>query len=212
MSVEIQSTCRDAWFNCVVHGFSRGSDLARKYDTELRVIAKNSPPLIADTRTTLLESDIVLNTILQRGKNVPNTVEHKRRLIALLPGHEKDIASLTYPLVIFLETALLLESLRASCGDCFEVLSYFVDPILKIGETANCMNTIAHEASSILYTTLNYILTIQRSQIFTYRKLDLAYTGSSQHPRLGSNLSKSLQSAVTEWKRYTWWLSPVRTK
>lgn len=145
MSVEIQSICRDAWFNCVVHGFSRGSDLARKYDTELRVIAKISPPLVADTRTSLLESDMELNTVLRRGMNAPNTIEHKRRLIELLPDHAKDIGSLTYPKVIFLETALLLESLRASGGDCSEVLTYFVDPLLKAGDTAGCMLTIANE-------------------------------------------------------------------
>lgn len=145
MSVEIQSICRDAWYNCVVHGFSRGTYLARKYDMELRVIAKISPPLIADTRTTLLESDMELNTVLRRGMNAPNTVEHKKRLIELLPGHTKDIGSLSYPKVIFLETALLLETLRATCGNCSEILSYFVDPLLKGGDTAGCMMTIASE-------------------------------------------------------------------
>ena len=145
MSVELRSICRDAWYNCVVHGFSRGTVLARKYDTELRIIAKISPPLIADTRTTLLESDMELNTVLRRGMNVPNTIEHKKRLIELLPDHVKDIGSLSYPKVIFLETAFLLESLRASCGNCSEVLSYFVDPLLKAGDTAGCMMTIANE-------------------------------------------------------------------
>ncbi|RPB23833.1 hypothetical protein L211DRAFT_808851 [Terfezia boudieri ATCC MYA-4762] len=149
MSVEIQSICRDAWYNCVVHGFSRKTVLARKYDTELRIIAKISPPLIADTRTTLLESDMELNTVLRRGMNVPNTIEHKKRLIELLPEHAKDIGSLSYPKVIFLETAFLLESLRASCGNCSEVLSYFVDPLLKAGDTAGCMMTIANEVTRI---------------------------------------------------------------
>ncbi|KAF8477229.1 hypothetical protein BDZ91DRAFT_708882 [Kalaharituber pfeilii] len=149
MSVKIQASCRDAWYNCVVHGFSRGSELARKHDTELRIIAKISPPLIADTRTTLLESDMELNTVLRRGMNAPNTIEHKKRLIELLPGHVKEIGSFFYPKVIFLETALLLESLRASCGDCSEVLSYFVDPLLKGGDTAGCMMSIASEVTNI---------------------------------------------------------------
>ena len=93
-----------------------------------------------------------LNTVLRRGMNAPNTIEHKRRLISLLPSHDKDIQGQSYPKVIFLETAFLLESLRASCGDCSEVLSYFVDPILKSGDTGNCMATIANEVCTCCFS------------------------------------------------------------
>lgn len=133
----------------MVHGFSRGSNLAQKYNRELRTIAKHSPSLIADTRAPQLESDMELNTVLRRGMTPPNTLEHKKKLIQLIPTHEADIRSMTYPKVIFLETAFLLESLRASSGDCSKVLAYFVDPNLKIGETASCMVTIAHEVTTV---------------------------------------------------------------
>ena len=166
MSAEIQSICRNAWYNCVVHGFSRGTDLARKFDTELRVIAKISPPLIADTRTTLLESDMELNTVLRRGMNAPNTIEHKKRLIEMLPDHVKDIGGLSYPKVIFLETALLLESLRATCGNCSEVLSYFVDPLLKAGDTAGCMITIANEVLPLFPGLFIKLLILQVISIY----------------------------------------------
>ncbi|OSS54503.1 hypothetical protein B5807_01599 [Epicoccum nigrum] len=133
---------RDAWFNIVVHGFDTNSDLGRQYIEELRTLARFSKPLIAEERPMLSESDIELNTVLRRGKSPEHTAEQKRRLVKLLPSCEADTRSLTYPEAVFLNTAYLVEELRASTGDCTKALAYFLDPKLRLGAVGNCMSAI----------------------------------------------------------------------
>ncbi|KAF1360229.1 hypothetical protein EJ07DRAFT_155213 [Lizonia empirigonia] len=133
---------RDAWFNIVVHGFDTNSDLGRQYIEELRTLARFSKPLIAEERPMLSESDIELNTVLRRGKSPEHTTEQKRRLVKLLPSCEADTKSLTYPEAVFLNTAYLVEELRASTGDCTKALAYFLDPKLRTGSVGNCMSAI----------------------------------------------------------------------
>src|SRR5947208_13907732 len=93
----------------------------------------------------LTESDMELNTVLRRGMNGQNISEQKKKLSAALPSHESEIRNLSYPKIIFLQAALLVESLRASEGECSKIITYFVDPIFKTGDTANCMTSIATE-------------------------------------------------------------------
>lgn len=133
---------RDAWFNIVVHGFDTNSDLGRQYIEELRTLARFSKPLIAEERPMLSESDIELNTVLRRGKSAEHTAEQKRRLVKLLPSCEADTKPLSYPEVVFLNTAYLVEELRASTGDCTKALAYFLDPKLRTGAVGNCMSAI----------------------------------------------------------------------
>ncbi|KAF9692335.1 hypothetical protein EKO04_009440 [Ascochyta lentis] len=133
---------RDAWFNIVVHGFDTNSDLGRQYIEELRTLARFSKPLIAEERPMLSESDIELNTVLRRGKSPEHTTEQKRRLVKLLPSCEADTKPLTYPEAVFLNTAYLVEELRASTGDCTKALAYFLDPKLRTGSVGNCMSAI----------------------------------------------------------------------
>lgn len=133
---------RDAWFNIVVHGFDTDSDLGRQYIEELRTLARFSKPLIAEERPMLSESDIELNTVLRRGKSAEHTAEQKRRLVKLLPSCEADTKTLSYPEVVFLNTAYLVEELRASTGDCTKALAYFLDPKLRTGAVGNCMSAI----------------------------------------------------------------------
>lgn len=142
----IISLQRDAWFNIVVHGFSLTSQLGRKYLSELRALAQFSQPLIAEERADQVESDVELNTVLRRGKGPEHTLEQKKNLINLLPSCEADIKTLNYPEVVFLNTAYLVEDLRASSGDCTKALSYFLDPKLRSGAMGNCMFAIATTA------------------------------------------------------------------
>lgn len=145
----IPSLVRDAWFNIAVHGISLASEIGQQCYQDLRVFAVHSPPLVAENRAELLESDIELNTILRRGISTHHTMERKKSLAAEIPDHEADIRRLSYPKSIFLNAALLVESLRATSGDCTKVLTYFLDPALNSSEMGNCMRAIADKAVAI---------------------------------------------------------------
>lgn len=138
---------RDAWFNIVVHGFDLTSELGTKYRRELRTLSRFSQPLVLEDRAGSVESDIELNTVLRRGKSAEHVAEQKRRLARLLPTCENDVKSLNYSEAVFLNTAYLVEELRASSGDCTKVLSYFLDPKLRTGPVSNCMFAIVTAAT-----------------------------------------------------------------
>ena len=140
---------RDAWFNAVVHGFTATSPLGKRYRREMRVLAQYSQPLIADDRTDQLESDIELNTILRRGKNDGNLSQLRKHLTEVLPNCDGDIRTLGYSECVFLTAAYMVESLRASAGDCSHVLTYFLDPRLKSGSMGSCMQAIATSVVTI---------------------------------------------------------------
>lgn len=143
LSETIISMQRDAWFNIVVHGFTITSPLGKKYSNELRTLAQYSEPLIALDRAELQESDVELNTVLRRGKSSNHADEQRTNLVTVLPQLETEIKSLSYQEVVFLNTVYLVEDLRASCGDCTKILSYFLDPKLRTGAIAQCMEAIA---------------------------------------------------------------------
>lgn len=139
----------EAWFNIVVHGITPGSTYGQQCADELRVLAMQSRPLVAEDRADQFESEIELNTVLRRGMNAPHTAEQKKRLILLLPKCESDIRGLSYPKVIFLSAAYLVETLRASAGDCTHILPYFLDPSLNGSAMENCMSAIADEVMTL---------------------------------------------------------------
>jgi phosphatidylinositol 4-kinase len=143
---------RDAWFNIVVHGFDLTSRLGKQYINELRTLARFSQPLISEERTALVESDIELNTVLRRGKSPEHAIEQKKHLSTLLPSCESDIRSLSYSEAVFLNTAYLVEDLRADTGDCTKALAYFRDPKLRSGAVGNCMLAIATAATRTYVT------------------------------------------------------------
>ncbi|CAI6341867.1 unnamed protein product [Periconia digitata] len=139
----VLSLQRDAWFNIVVHGFELDSTLTKKHMEELMTLAQFSQPLITEERASLVESDIELNTVLRRGKTPEHVVEQKKRLGKLFPSNEADVRALSYPEAVFLNTAYLVENLRAGSGDCTKALAYFMDPKLRSGPVGNCMSAIA---------------------------------------------------------------------
>lgn len=143
-NVEVLSLLRDVWFNVSVHGISLGCSIARAHLRELRTLALHSPPLIAENQPELLESDLDLNTVLRRGSNLHSFTETKRQnLCNDLPGFEADIRKQSYPRLTFSNAALLIESLRASSGDCTKVHLYFLDPtIATTADLDNCMKGI----------------------------------------------------------------------
>ena len=138
---------RDAWFNIVVHGFTLTSALGKEHVEHLQSLAQSSQPLIAEERADQVESDVELNTVLRRGKSLEHTIEQKSHLLKVLPLCEADIKSLSYSEVVFVNTAYLVENLRAASGDCTKALAYFLDPKLRHGAMGNCMSAIATSAA-----------------------------------------------------------------
>ncbi|WZH39701.1 Phosphatidylinositol 4-kinase [Fusarium acuminatum] len=140
---ETYSLLRDAWFNIVVHGFTTNTDRGKQYMRELRMIAIHSPPLVAEQRGEQIESDIELNTVLQRGMSGDRESLQKKLLSDLVPTKANDIRSLSYRKVIFLQSAYLMEILRADSGDCTKVLSYFLEPSMSKSEVSSAMEGVA---------------------------------------------------------------------
>ncbi|KAL9603402.1 MAG: hypothetical protein Q9179_002207 [Wetmoreana sp. 5 TL-2023] len=140
---------REAWFNMIVHNITPTSKIGQQHANSLRALAMRSRPLIAEDRADQFESEIELNTVLRRGMSPPHTAEQKSRLITLLPRCESAIRTLSYPKVIFLHAAYMVETLRAAGGDCTHILIYFLDPSLNGSAMEICMAAIADEVVSI---------------------------------------------------------------
>lgn len=153
---------REAWFNIVVHGITPNSMLGRKYSSDLRTLAIQTTPLIAEDRADQFESEIELNTVLRRGMNALHTAEQKRILICLLPRCEPDIRGLSYPKVLFLSATYLVETLRAEAGVCHHILTYFLDPSLNGSAMENCMVAISDE---VINTYLERTLSRQNKDV-----------------------------------------------
>ena len=145
---------REAWFNVVVHGINPTTSYGQQCSSELRTLAMHSRSLIAEERADQYESEIELNIVLRRGMNAPHITEQKKRLFLLLPRCESDIRGLTYPKVVFLSAAHLVETLRAGAGDCSHILTYFLDPSLNGSAMENCMTMIAEEVMMVYLRTI----------------------------------------------------------
>lgn len=140
---ESHAMLRDVWFNIVVHGLTTQTDLGRQCLSELRLMAIHSPPLVAEQRGEQIESDIELNTVLRRGMSPEREAFQKKLLVELVPSKSADIRGLSYRKVIFLQSAYLVESLRADSGDCTKVLSYFLEPSMRRTDAHNTMEGVA---------------------------------------------------------------------
>lgn len=134
---------RDSWFNITVHGFDFTSKFGKDNLKHLRIFAKHSNSLVAENWAGELESDVELNTVLRRGMYTLLLISHKQRLVEAFPAKEYEIRNLTYPEAVFLNTAYVLETLRAECGNCTRSLNYFLDPKLRKSAMGNCMVAIA---------------------------------------------------------------------
>ncbi|CRK43331.1 hypothetical protein BN1723_019163, partial [Verticillium longisporum] len=106
-------------------------------------MAIHSPPLVAEQRGEQIESDIELNTVLRRGMSSERETAKRKHLSDLVPSKDQEIKGLSYRKVIFLQSAYLVESLRADSGDCTKVLSYFLEPSMRRGDVSSTMEGIA---------------------------------------------------------------------
>lgn len=139
---ETHALFRDAWFNIVVHGFTPTTERGQRYATELQIMATHSPPLVLENRGDQNESDIELNPILRRGESSDRESLQKKHLTELLPTKISETKGLNYRKLIFLQSAYLVESLRADSGDCSKALSYFLEPSMRRGDVSRIMDSI----------------------------------------------------------------------
>lgn len=146
---DLKRLYREAWFNIVVHGITLHSAHGQQYRQQLKLLANKRIPLVAEDRADQYESDIDLNSVLQRGMNAPHTAEQKRYLTSLLPGCESDIRGLSYAKVTFLIATYTVETLRAESGDCTTMLHYFRDPSVEGSAMEHCVMRIAEEVLNI---------------------------------------------------------------
>ncbi|CAZ86484.1 unnamed protein product [Tuber melanosporum] len=150
------SLLRDFWFNCALNGIVYDSEEAKKYLSELRIIALYTPPLVSGMEEDeSIDSDLGEQSILSRNMSPQNTVEHKKRLLALIPSEEVGIRPLSHSRAIFLEAAYTLESFRAEAGGCSKVLAYFMEVGFKAGTGTSCMIAAA---SSVMDTYIGKVL------------------------------------------------------
>jgi phosphatidylinositol 4-kinase len=139
---ETHAMVRDAWFNIVVHGFTPTTARGKEHLKELRIIAIHSPALVLEDRGEQDESDIELNTILRRGMSSERESLLKKQLIEVMPSKGDEIRSLSYRKLTFLQSAYVVESLRAEAGDCTRVVSYFLEPSMRRGDVSRTMEGI----------------------------------------------------------------------
>lgn len=139
---ETHAMLRDAWFNIVVHGFVPNTARGKAYLAELCIIAIHSPALVLQDRGEEDESDIELNTILRRGMSSDRESLLKKQLVELMPSKESEIRALSYRKLTFLQSAYVVEILRAEAGDCTRVVTYFLEPSMRKPEVSRTMEGI----------------------------------------------------------------------
>lgn len=151
---EINTLFRNAWFNMVVHGFSKNSDWTAKYKRELEIIARSTPPLVSEVSSNKIESELELNTVLQRGSSHHNVNNQKEIMESITSSHIFDFRTIQYPKLMFLSATVLLESLRANTGNCSKALLYFGDPGLRSGDTRRYMSYITMDVVKAYITNV----------------------------------------------------------
>ncbi|ODV81198.1 putative phosphatidylinositol 4-kinase [Suhomyces tanzawaensis NRRL Y-17324] len=151
-SVETVNLFKNFWFNLVVHGYSVRSEIAKPYIPELERIAYNSPPLVSEVSWDRTETSLELNTILRRGSSNHNIKHHRTFLGEVFEVHR----SLSYQKLIFLSSAMFLESLRVKTGDCSKILQYYSDPSVKTSGVDKFIGHISHKIMKDFVTLVNH--------------------------------------------------------
>lgn len=151
----INSLFRNTWYNMVVHGFSQNSEWTQKYKSELEIIARSTPPLVSAGSSNKIESDLELNTVLQRGSSHHNVNNQKEIMDSVASSHLFDFKTLQYPKLMFLAASVLLEGLRVNTGDCSKILLYFGDPGIRSGDTKRYMR---HISTDVLKAYINNVI------------------------------------------------------
>ncbi|KAK5022742.1 phosphatidylinositol-4- kinase [Exophiala sideris] len=174
---EIVAMVREVWYNIAVHGITLQSRIGQQYYHELRLLAMNSLPLVDDDRAELLESDVELNTVLRRGMSQQHAADQKKNLVAVIPESESQVRQLSYQKVVFLNAVFLVESLRATSGNCAEILDYFTDPTTLNSHTGHCLSSIANEIVKRYTQKVNGSSEVEFSAPYVSRQLAKILSG-----------------------------------
>ncbi len=147
----------DIWYNMVIHGYSISTKICKEYLPELERIAWNSPPLVSEMSSTRTETSLELNTVLRRGSSNHNVRDQRTIMGATFDDSSLfELKTMSRPKLMFLAATLLLESLRANCGDCSMILLYFSDPSIKSGDINKYISKITLDIANL------YILSVKR--------------------------------------------------
>lgn len=133
--VKATNAFRNVWFNMVVHGFNRDSEITKRNLEFLKIIAHNSPPLASNFPSNNKEMSFEMNTILCRGSSNENIKAQKHLVIDYAKGNVLQAKTISVSKLMFLATARFLEGIRCEAGDCSRVILYFSDPAISSGLT-----------------------------------------------------------------------------
>lgn len=154
-NAQISSLFRNTWYNMVVHGYAQNSEYTQKHKVELEIIARSTPPLVSAESSNKIESDLELNTVLQRGSSHRNVDNQREIMESIAASNYFDLKTIQYPKLMFLAASMLLESLRANTGNCSKILFYFGDPGIRTGDTNRYMQNIS---MSVLKTYIKNVV------------------------------------------------------
>ncbi|KAF7583656.1 Phosphatidylinositol 3- and 4-kinase family protein [Clavispora lusitaniae] len=142
---------RNIWFNMVVHGYSINSENSKRYATELKIIAYNTPPLASDLSWDRTETSLELNTVLKRGSSNHNVKDHKH----IVGDIFETPRTMSYSKLMFLAAAIFVESLRVKSGDCHTILRYYSDPSMKTSGIDKYLGPIAFKINKDFIALIN---------------------------------------------------------
>ncbi|UZJ55413.1 hypothetical protein CBS101457_004733 [Exobasidium rhododendri] len=155
-TVETVSLFRSMWFLAVIFGLSthqqkptrrstvgEGSPASNVIADALGIIAIKTPTLVPELANNYLESDLSFNSVLKRDYSSGALDGQRKVLSTLIPSHAREIHSLAFPQVTFLNTIYNLECMRSSMGMPSMILWYFVNEGLNTSALVGSMEAIA---------------------------------------------------------------------
>ncbi|RUP48544.1 hypothetical protein BC936DRAFT_144422, partial [Jimgerdemannia flammicorona] len=141
-SEEAVSLFRNAWFHCILYGFVSESMWVREWHESIMVLAKKTPPLVLESATNYLDSDLEYNSVLRRGLPDQDVATLRQNLTNYLPNLS-EIKSATFAQLVFLLSIYHIETMRSRMGSCTAVLQYFMNQGVNNSSLVGCIEAIA---------------------------------------------------------------------
>ncbi|CAG8502818.1 1116_t:CDS:10, partial [Ambispora leptoticha] len=149
LSADLVAMFRNVWFHCVLCGFVSETTWVREWHDCLVAIAQKTPPLVLESATNYLSSDLQYNSVLRRGKSDQDLTSLRNSLCAFLPNRTYEIRNFTLPEVVFLLSVYHIETMRSQLGKCSFVLRYFINQGVNESKLAGCMEEIGDQAMKV---------------------------------------------------------------
>jgi phosphatidylinositol 4-kinase A len=153
---ETVTAFRNMWFACVIHGVHPNSTWVRAHAQVLRKVAANSPLLTLETATNDFDSDLELNPVLNRMKDIKHSSLRilEEELTKQLPSHQSELKNFDLPKLVFIGAVTLVETLRSENGKCSLVLDYFDDPNLEKSDASSIFKAIVENINRTFLESL----------------------------------------------------------